>query len=396
MSETNNNPGPIEVTNKSKGIYAAFMFLGVIAFGMTVIKDPSRAWHAYLVGFFYFMTLSLGGFFFTALQHVAKAGWSVNIRRFSESLMAFLPYGFGLGIVFLYGSFELYDWLKPEVVANDHLLQHKAGYLNKTFFFIRFITFFVAWIVLAKMMIGNSLKQDKTGDVNLTHKNVTVGVVSILIFAITYSFFSVDTVMALEAHWFSTMFGVYAFSGMFQSTMALMILIILRQVENGKLKGRVDMNHIHDLGKFLFGFTVFWAYIAFSQYMLIWYANLPEETFFFLPRSTGSWMLVSISLILCKFIVPFFALLPRWAKRNTAHLKAVSYWVLIFQFVDIFWVVYPHYSEEHVALGLPEVLIFLGFAGVFMWSITQFLGKHPMTPLKDPRQHESDHHHVVY
>jgi len=372
------------------------MFLGLIAFLMTLYKDPSRAWHSYLTSFFYMMSLALGGLFFTAIQHVTNAGWSVNVRRISESFMAFLPMGFVLGIVFLFGAPQIYSWLDPAAVAQDPLLQHKSGYLNQTFFWIRFVGFFVVWIVLSKLMVGNSLKQDETGDESLTVKNVKISVIGILVFALTYSFFSVDTIMALEAHWFSTIFGVYAFSGLFQSTVALMILIALYLIKKGQLKGIVTMDHMHDLGKFLFGFTVFWAYIAFSQFMLIWYANLPEETFFFVPRSTGSWAWVSVALIVFKFIVPFFALLPKWAKRTPNHLSMVCYLILIMQYIDIFWVVYPHYDEHSVALGLPEILMFLGFMGVFLYTITRFLSKHSVVAFRDPRKHESDHHHVVY
>jgi len=258
------------------------------------------------------------------------------------------------------------------------------------------IVFFVLWIAFAKKIVGNSLKQDETGDENLTHKNVPLSVMGILMFVVTYSFFSVDTVMALEAHWFSTIFGVYAFSGMFQSLMALMILILLPLINNGRLKGYVDMNHIHDLAKYMFGFTVFWAYIAFSQYMLIWYANLPEETFFFMPRMQGGWAIVSVALILFKFIVPFFALLPRWAKRTQAHLVAVSVLILVMQFVDLHWLVYPHYNEHEVTMGVPEILIFLGFFAVFMWTVTRFLSKNELVPVKDPRIGESLNHHVTY
>ncbi|MCB0414046.1 MAG: molybdopterin oxidoreductase [Bdellovibrionales bacterium] len=389
-------PGTFELTSKTKGTLAVLMFVGLITFIVTLVNNPSRAWHAYLIGMFYVMSLSLGGFFFTAIQHVTKAGWSVNIRRFSEAFINYLPIGAITAVIFLFGAPTIYDWLNPEVVAKDHLLAHKASYLNQTFFYIRMVAFFALWIVLGKTMVGNSVKQDKTGDVNLTHKNVAVSVFALLVFALTYSFFSVDTMMALEAHWFSTIFGVYAFAGLFQSTVALMILIILKLMSTGQLKGYVTEDHIHDLGKFLFAFTVFWAYIAFSQYMLIWYANLPEESFFFQDRSAGPWAWVSIFLILFKFVVPFFALLPRWAKRTPGHLAMVSILILIMQFVDLFWVAYPHYDQDHVVVPWIEVLVLLGFLALFLWATFQFLKKNSIVPLKDPRQHESLHHHVVY
>jgi hypothetical protein len=189
---------------------------------------------------------------------------------------------------------------------------------------------------------------------------------------------------------------VYCFGGLFQSTIAMMILVILYAQKKGLLTGYVNENHMHDLGKILFAFTIFWAYIAYSQYMLIWYSNLPEETIFFLPRVEGAWAMVSVALIMFKFVVPFFALLSRRSKRHMPTLAAVSVLILIMQFVDIYWLVYPNYNAKELVFGLPEILIFAGFAGVFLFSVTRFLSKHPVIPYKDPRIHESLHHHVVY
>ncbi|MCB0362718.1 MAG: molybdopterin oxidoreductase, partial [Bdellovibrionales bacterium] len=322
---------------RMKTIYSIFMFLGLAAFVVTLITDRERAWHAYLVGLFYFLSISLGGLFFVAIQHLTKAGWSVNIRRLVEALVAFLPYAFGLGVLLLFGAYQLYEWLDMEMVANDALLSHKSAYLNLPFFLVRFVAFFGLWLLFSKVLIGRSLQQDKTGDVGLTHRILPWSVAFIPVFALSYTFFGFDTLMSLEPHWFSTIFGVYTFAGLFQSTMAVTILLILYLHRKGLLKSVVNENHLHDLGKFLFAFTVFWAYIAFSQYMLIWYANLPEETIFYLPRVEHSWLFVSLSLLIFKFIVPFLALLPRWAKRTPAHLAAVSILILVMQYVDIYW-----------------------------------------------------------
>ena len=203
--------------------------------------------------------------------------------------------------------------------------------------------------------------------------------------------------MSLEAHWFSTIFGIYTFAGLFQATMASMLLFIFYIRKKGLLHGYVDENHIHDLGKFLFAFTVFWAYIAFSQYMLIWYANLPEETIFFMPRSHGSWVWVSLSLIVFKFIVPFIALLSRRAKRNPAMLGSVAVLILIMQFVDLYWLIYPNLNPEHeLIFGFTEIAVFLGFIGGFVFVVSRFLSQNPLVPYSDPRIQESIHHHVTY
>jgi hypothetical protein len=390
------DPGRFIVSSRYKTVSAAFCFVGLLAFVLTLINNPQRAWMAYLVPLFYFTSLALGGLFFSSIQHVTKAGWSVNIRRISEALTAFLPSAFVLSLIFLAGAPQLYKWLSPEKVAADPLLQHKAPYLNATFFVIRLVGFFGLWLLFRKWIVGRSVAQDQSGDVNLTHSLVGVSIGFIAVFALSYSFFSVDLLMSLEPHWFSTIFGVYAFAGLFQSTLAFMILTLLYLGKKGLLQGYFTEDHMHDLGKFLFAFTVFWAYIAFSQYMLIWYANLPEETIFIIPRTEHSWLFVSILLLVGKFFVPFFALLPRWAKRTPTHLAAVSVLILVMQYVDLYWLAYPSIYEESAKFSLSEVGVFLGFLGLFLFALGKFLSQNSLVPVKDPRIQESLHHHVVY
>ncbi len=388
-------------SSRLKSAFSILMFIGLISLVFSLFQDKSRAWHAYLLGLFYFTSLALGGLFFASIQHLTNAGWSVNIRRTMEALTAFLPWAFGLTLIFIAGNYvagvDVYDWFDKAKVADDHLLKHKEAYLNPGFFIIRTLIFFVGWLWLCKKIIGNSLKQDDSGDVSLTHKAVPLSIAFILFFSLSYSLFSVDTLMSLEAHWFSTIFGVYTFAGLFQCTLAVMILIIGHLLKKGLINQYVNENHLHDLGKFLFGFVVFWAYIAFSQYMLIWYANLPEETIFFKPRQEGDWLVISLGLIVLKFIVPFFALLPKWAKRNINHLSAVSILILVTQFFDLYWLIYPNLKADHgFVIGLQDIGVFLGFLGLFMYTTTKFLSSHSIIPYKDPRMHESNTHEVVY
>ncbi|NCN95098.1 MAG: molybdopterin oxidoreductase, partial [Bdellovibrionales bacterium] len=361
-------PGPLVVSSRIKTVSAVFAFLGLVSFIGLLFVNKERAWHAYLTGYFYFTSLALGGLFFTAIQHLVKAGWSVNIRRFSESMTSFLPVAFIGGLVLLFGAPSLYLWMDSSAVASDYLLQHKVGYLNFPFFVIRVLVFFAVWIFFWKKIVGGSVKQDETGDEEISNKLTGFAVGFTLFFAITYSFFSLDLMMTLEPHWFSTIFGVYAFAGLFQSSLAFLVLLVIYCMKKGLLKGFVDENHLHDLGKFLFAFTVFWAYIAYSQFMLIWYANLPEETMFFLHRMHGGWIWVSLSLIVFKFVVPFLALLPQRAKRNPNYLAAVAVLILIMQYVDFYWIVYPNLDDQQVILNVPEILVWLGFGGVFLMT----------------------------
>lgn len=392
-------PGKFTTPQSVKGLMFVSIFIGILSFviGYQVDKSPHKnlVWQGYLTAFFYFVSLALGGLFFTAIQHITKAGWSVPIRRLSESLTSFLPVSLiFLAIFLVFGTHSLYEWMNPEVVANDYLLKGKVAYLNEKFFNIRTVIYFLIWAAFAKVIVGKSLKQDQTGEEAITHKLVPLSIGFILVFALSYTGFSIDFIMSLHAHWFSTMFGVYTFSGLFQSTIAFLIIMMVWLMKRGLLNGIVNENHLHDMGKFLFAFTVFYAYIAFSQFMLIWYANLPEETIFYAHRAHGGWMAVSMSLLIFKFVVPFFLLLPRAAKRDGAHLVRVALLVLIMQFVDVYWLVYPNFSHEKAVFPVWGIGIFLGFLGVFISTVTSFLSKNAIVPLKDPRMHESLHHHV--
>lgn len=383
--------------DKLKTLFSILIFIGAVTFCAGLLLDKDRIWHAFLTAGVFVLFLSLGGVFFTAIQHVSKAGWSVNIRRLMEGFGTYLPFAGVLALALLFSGDSLYSWFNRETVATDPLLQHKSAYLNWPFFLIRLLACFGIWIFFSKKLTHFSLKQDKTGEDRLTHKSLSYSVGFLLLFAVSFSFFSFDALMSLEPHWFSTIFPLYNFSGLFQSFISALILIVIYFRRTGVLdKNLVNENHLHDLGKFLLGMTIFWAYIAFSQYMLIWYANLPEETVYYLHRSKGSWKWLSISLILFKFVVPFLFLLPRWVKRDEGALIFISVLILIMQYVDVYWMVYLQFDQEHIRFGLMELGLLAGFVGLFLFSLFNFFSRHPLVPMQDPRQKESSSHIVTY
>ena len=384
-------------SKKLKSLLSVFIFIGFVSFsaGM-VFADRGRVWSAFLTASLFVFFISLGGVFFTAIQHVSKAGWSVNIRRFMEAFSRYIPFGCVFAFALIFSGDYLYDWFNPQTVAEDHLLSKKSAYLNKVFFIVRLLIFSGIVIGFSRLLTGLSLKQDRTGQEILTHKSLKASIAFLLCFAVGWTFFSVDTLMSLEPHWFSTIFGIYTLAGMLQAFTAGLILMIIYFMRQGILNGTVNENHLHDLGKFLFGWTAFWAYIAFSQYMLIWYANLPEETIYYLPRSQNDWMWVSLALGAFKFIVPFLFLLPRWVKRDPGALTVVSVLILVMEYVDIYWMVYPSYSRESVHFGLLEVGLLAGFVSLFLYVTLNFLSRHPAVPLQDPREGESSRHKVTY
>lgn len=388
--------GQFVISQRLKGIMFSFILIGLLTFAVGYVLDHERIWQSFLTNFFFFASLALGGLFFTAVQYATSAGWSATVRRVSESLSAFLPIAFVCAIIIIvFGSHSLYEWLDADLVAKDPILLGKQGYLNMASWGMRTGLFFVVWVVFQKLIVGNSTKQDKTGDVSLTRKNVTLSVVFLLFFALSYSLFSVDFVMSLHPHWFSTMFGIYCFSGLFQSSLALVTIVMIKLMDKGLVKNVITDEHLHDMGKFMFAFTVFYAYIAFSQFMLIWYANLPEETIFYAHRAHGAWMAISMSLLIFKFIVPFLLLLPRAAKRDKNHLVRVGVLLLVMQWVDDYWLVYPNFNDGHVVFSYQEVGLFLGFLGLLMFSVTRFLSKNSVVAIKDPYLSEATHHHVL-
>lgn len=370
--------------------------LGFVAFLVGVFKFQDRAWPAFLLAFFYFTCLALGGLFFSSIQSVTKAGWSASVRRIGESLTAFIPFIVVGGVILVFGLKHLYPWADAERMATDALLQTKKAYLNYPFFLARIFGFGLLMWLFRYQIVGRSLTQDKTGDDQLTHSAVPWSIGFLLIFSLGFSLFSVDLLMVLLPHWYSTIWGVYCFAGLIQATFAFMILLAFAVKNSGAVKGYINAEHIHDLAKFLKGFTVFWAYIAFSQFMLIWYANIPEETEFFLLRAHNGWFAVSIALLVFRFIVPFLILLPRGAKRSEGTLKMVSWGVLVMQFVDLYWLIYPNFHENQVSFGVMDLLIFAGVAGLFMLSVFHFFAKNSPVAIKDPRMHEALNHHVTY
>lgn len=370
--------------------------LGVLTFIVGLLQNQERLWTSYLTSFFYFSCLGLGGLFFASIQHLAKAGWSVTVRRYAEAMTSFIPFILVGGLVLVGGMKILYPWTNPEVIASSPLVAAKTAYLNIGFFVVRLIVFCAGWFAFKWFIVGNSLKQDQDGDENRTIKNVGLSIAFVLFFAISFSLFSVDMLMSLLPTWYSTIFGIYCFAGLFQSSLAVLALIIIMLRRGGMVRGYVTDEHLHDVVKFLKAFTVFWAYIAFSQFMLIWYANIPEETEYYIMRSQHGWLAVSMALLVFRFIVPFIALLPRWAKRNHNHVIAISVLVLVMQYVDIWWMVYPNFYHGHMTFGFWEIGMFALFAGLFLIGLMSFFTKFSLVPVKDPRLHEAVNHHVTY
>ncbi len=388
------NPGTFEVSQKIKTVFLVFAALGAVSFLVSLRMDPSRAWASFVINHFYFMCLGLGGIFFAVLQWVTGAMWSAPVRRLSEAFSAYLPVVAITFAILYFGIPHLYIWSHPEHVQGDLVLMGKSGYLSVPFFLIRNFIAIGIWVFFAKKMVGNSVAQDVDRENHkYTLKNRTLGPIFLALFGVSFTMASFDQLMSLDPHWFSTMFGVYCFAGLFYANLASVCLLALYLKSKGKLEGILNENHLHDLGKFMLAFAVFWAYIAFSQFMLIWYANLPEETGYFITRMHGQWLWVSLFLLVGKFVLPFVILLPRDAKRNPKILAGVGIFMLFAQWIDILWMVQPEFFKEGPILGLTELGVTLGFLGIFGLCVAKFLAKNNVVAIGDPRLAESVFHH---
>jgi len=343
----------------------------------------------YLVSFAFFLSISLGALFFVLLQHCTRAGWSIVVRRVAEAVAGNVWLMAVLAIPIVLGMDHLYHWTDTAAAAHDPLLAGKVGFLNPSFFIIRLVIYFVIWGVLASFLHRSSVAQDASGDPALTLRMERFSAPGMVLFALSLNFAAFDLLMSLDPHWFSTIFGVYYFAASVVAFLAVMPKILYGLQMRGILKNTVTVEHYHDVGKLLFGFIVFWAYIAFSQYMLIWYGNLPEETEWFLKRQTGEWTTVSLILIFGHFVVPFLLLVSRVIKRRPLLLALTGGYVALMCWIDIYWLVVPEFSPGVARFGLLDILCLLGMSGVYSAAVVLRLKRHSVVAEKDPRLEES-------
>ncbi|BBM89944.1 hypothetical protein COTS27_01662 [Spirochaetota bacterium] len=354
----------------------------------TVIEVSSRHkfFHTYLFSYVFYMAIAIGSLFFVVLQHLTRSEWSVTVRRVPEAVLGTFPLLIVLALPILtLGMGLLYHWTHPEAVAEDPILQGKSGYLNLGFFFIRSAVYFIVFYGLARVYYKNSTAQDVHGNVAHTARMQKYSPVATLVFALATTFFAFDYLMSLMPHWYSTIWGVYYFAEAVVLALSFMTLVFLVLRMKGYLEREVNIEHYHDLGKLIFAFNVFWSYIAFSQYMLIWYANIPEGTTFFVNRINGSWLEVSVLLIVGHTVLPLLLYISRNAKRNLKMQFFITILLIVMAIIDFYWVVMPNVDYGGVHVEMVDVLVFLGMGALFMGVFIRNLAKHPLIPVKDPR-----------
>lgn len=386
------------------------LVLGVVGLGAGFFMGRGEQrevfYHSYLVSACFFLSIALGALFFTLVQHLTKAGWSAAVRRPAEILglnvvpmaLIFLPLLLPAAMTDLYG-----DWYDPAIRAKNHhaaVIEAKSAWLNDGFFRARIVCYFAVWIALAVIMFRKSVRQDLTGQNSITTTLSVISGPAMILYALTVSTAAFDLLMSLRPEWFSTIFGVYFFSGCALAGFAAIILMLKFAQAQGVLKNVVTAEHYQDLGKLLFGFgIVFWAYIGFSQFMLIWYANLPEETLWYkIHAEEPSWYKASLVLLVGHFFLPFLFLVSRHVKRSGIGLTVGALYMLAIHWFDLFWVVMPQLSAgdhgyAHVPIASSQLVIhllcFAGIGGVFL-AFTGFnLRRCSLVAERDPRLGES-------
>lgn len=380
-----------------KSTSAALAAVGLVALLVSFWLNPVVGWVDYLVNSIYFVTVAVSGIFMLSVTGVIQASWLTPYKRIPEAMTKFLPVGFALMLISLLGMHTIYEWTHTEVVMNDPILKEKVAWLNTPAFIARMIIIFGIWLFVSWKFRSLSKTQDEKPCESYSFRTVRFSAIGLILFSLSICVAAFDWIMSIEPHWFSTIFGVYAFAGTFVSGIAFTTLAVIKLKEWGYLKGVITENHYHDLGKWMFGFSIFWAYIWISQYLLIWYANIPEETEYYVLRSHHGWNAIFFANLAINWLLPFFLLMTRESKRNPARLKLVAMIVLFGHLVDLYLMVAPmvfHHNNAHISgFGILQLLEFVGFGGLFVYVVASSLSKMSLVPQNDPTLDEGVHLH---
>jgi hypothetical protein len=368
-----------------EGLRHRFLTAGVIGAAACVIGvffNSAQFFQSYLIAYLFWLGVALGCLPLLMLHHLVGGVWGFVIRRIVESGIRTLPVMALLFLPIVFGLHHLYEWSHPEAVAADPALQHKSLYLNVPFFLVRAAIYFSAWLVFAYFLNRWSVEQDRTGRPDLSRSFQLLSAPGILVYVLTMTFAAFDWTMSLEPHWFSTIFGLMVVAAQVLSTLAFVIIVaaLLARETSYDFFGR-DL--FHDLGNLLLAFLMLWAYMSFSQYLIIWSGNLPEEISWYLQRATHGWQWVAAALAVFHFAVPFVLLLARGNKRKRSVIAWIAIWVLIMRVVDVYWLVAPTFRPVVYPHWL-DVAALAAVGGVWLTVFFFELSRQTVVPLRDP------------
>jgi len=357
--------------------------IGLLAAAAGALLSPGQFFHSYLLAYLLWLGAALGGLALTMLQHLSGGGWGVVLRRIFEAAARTLPWMALFFVPLLFGLRDLYPWADSAAVAGDALLREKTLYLNVPFFLARAAFCFAVWIGLALALTRWSAEQDRTGDPALAVRMRNTSAIGMVLYFATMTMASIDWAMSLEPHWFSTMYGFLFIIGQALMGLAIAIVTARRLSAEAPMSGVYNAGHFHDFGKLLFAFTMVWAYLAFSQFLIIWSANLPEEIPWYLHRLDHGWELIGIGLVIFHFAVPFVVLLSRRSKRNAALLAGMALWLIAARLLDLFFMIGPEAYPDGLRFHWLDLAATIGLGGVWVALFAANLRSRPLLPLRD-------------
>jgi hypothetical protein len=337
------------------------------------VSSPASFYSAYLIAFLFWLGISLGALGVAMIHHLSGGGWGLAVRRILEAAYSVLPLMALLFVPLIFGLKVLYPWAQPEHVAHDEILQGKQAYLNTNGYLIRAAVYFALWIMVGTVLNMMSAGRDPAAEQARRRRLSLFSGPGLIVWCLSITFASVDWTMSLEPHWFSSMYGVLFMAGYGVAGLALSIIVLLRFREHPPLTEVYSLPRQHDLGNFLLAFILFWSYVSFSQYLIIWSANLPEETPWYLHRGRGGWEVVAIALIALHFVVPFLLLLWRQSKQMPHWLMAIAGLLLVMRYVDLYWLVVPAFSPDRITIHWLHLVMPVAIGGwwlaVFAWRL---------------------------
>jgi hypothetical protein len=358
--------------------------VGAVLMAVGLFLSPAYFFRSWLVGWVFWMGVTLGCLAIYMLHHLTRGAWGLVARRVLEAATRTLPVLFVLFLPLVFGLRQLYEWADPEAVRGDEILQHKALYLNPTFFFIRLVVYFLIWGGFAWKLNRMSLQQDRGDDPGLTRRMQFIAAFGVVGYCLAVTFASIDWLMSLQPHWFSTIYGVYLMGSQGLSALAFLIVAAVYLSRREPMAAVIQPRHFHDWGKLLFAFVMLWAYFSFSQFLIMWAGNLPEETSFYFPRMQGGWGVMALVIVVFQFILPFGMLLSADLKRNGRILAMVAGAILVMRWLDYLWQVEPAFHEHNNAFLWLYLAAPLAIGGVWVFFFVRELKKRPLLPIHDP------------
>lgn len=372
--------------------FAALMIVGIAAIITGFVTDTQRTWANILLNNYYFLTLAMGGLLFYSVQYITNSGWSALITRIPQALGGFLPVGAVLMVLLFLGLPQIYEWAQPGITETDKLIAHKSPFLNVPFFMIRTIIYLALFLAVGYLLRKYAVLQDQNGDLKFHERSKYFAQVYIFVGAIFFSFASKDWIMTIDSHWYSTLFGFRNMVISMYYAVAAIILIILFLRSQGYFK-EVNDAHFHDLARYLFRFSIVWGYLWFMQFLIIWYANIPELTVYYQPRFLGEWQFLFWGELFINFVIPFLVMMSDELGKKPRVLMSISILLIIGLWINIFVQIMPG-AYGPLKFGFIEIGMWLGYAGLFMGIVFFALSKALLVPKNHPYLEESLHHHI--